>query len=156
MSTGPSFSSSPPTSPAAGVSFGSLEQQQKAIEAMRNKNPVPDTDFTLHVMEDGTEVSTQERVCKGTWLPIAVTCLLIPTEVQAPAFSRPSDEQFFDPQDPSKPNISFLKNHFYREGRLTEEQALYIIRAGTEILRREPNVLEVDAPITGSRYSLPL
>ena len=118
---------------------------------MRNKNPVPDIDFTVHVMEDGTEVSTQERVCKGTRLPIAVDSLLIPTEVQAPAFFRPSDDQFFDPHDHSKPNISFLKNHFYREGRLTEEQALYIIRAGTDILRREPNVLEVDAPITGSR-----
>lgn len=63
---------------------------------------------------------------------------------------RPTDEEFFDPHDPSKPNINFLKNHFYREGRLTEEQALYIIKAGTEILRREPNVLEVDAPITGT------
>jgi serine/threonine-protein phosphatase 2B catalytic subunit len=77
--------------------------------------------------------------------------VLTATDVQAPAFFRPTDEQFFDPQDPSKPNISFLKNHFYREGRLTEEQALFIIRAGTEILRREPNVLEVDAPITGLR-----
>lgn len=98
-----------------------------------NKPPVPEIDFSLHAMEDGTQVSTMERVCK---------------DVQAPAFFRPSDEEFFDPQEPSKPNISFLKNHFYREGRLTEEQALYIIRAGTEILRREPNVLEVDAPIT--------
>lgn len=70
-------------------------------------------------------------------------------DVQAPAFLKPKDEEFFDPQDPSKPNISFLKNHFYREGRLTEDQALYIIRAGTELLRQEPNVLEVDAPITG-------
>jgi hypothetical protein len=70
-------------------------------------------------------------------------------DVQAPAFFRPTDEEFFDPQDPSKPNVNFLKNHFYREGRLTEEQALFIIRSGTDILRREPNVLEVDAPITG-------
>jgi serine/threonine-protein phosphatase 2B catalytic subunit len=75
---------------------------------------------------------------------------LLSKDVQAPAFFRPTDEEFFDPHDPSKPNIAFLKNHFYREGRLTEEQALYIIKAGTEILRREPNVLEVDAPITGT------
>jgi serine/threonine-protein phosphatase 2B catalytic subunit len=72
--------------------------------------------------------------------------------VQAPAFLRPTDEEFFDPQDPSKPNINFLKNHFYREGRLTEQQALFIIRKGTELLQREPNVLEVDAPITGSSF----
>lgn len=52
-------------------------------------------------------MSTVERVIK---------------DVQAPAFSKPTDEQFFSAQDPSKPDIAFLKNHFYREGRLTEEQ----------------------------------
>jgi serine/threonine-protein phosphatase 2B catalytic subunit len=26
---------------------------------------VPEIDFTLHVMEDGTQVSTEQRVCKG-------------------------------------------------------------------------------------------
>lgn len=42
----------------------------------------------------------------------------------------------------------FLKNHFYREGRLTEDQALFILSRATEILRAEPNLLEMDAPIT--------
>jgi serine/threonine-protein phosphatase 2B catalytic subunit len=68
--------------------------------------------------------------------------------VQAPAFLPPTQEQFLSPHDRTKPNLDFLKNHFYREGRLTEEQALWIIRKGTEILRTEPNVLEMDAPIT--------
>jgi serine/threonine-protein phosphatase 2B catalytic subunit len=68
--------------------------------------------------------------------------------VQAPAFHPPTDEQFFSPQDRTKPNIQFLKQHFYREGRLTEQQALWIIRKGTEILKSEPNMLEMDAPIT--------
>jgi serine/threonine-protein phosphatase 2B catalytic subunit len=36
-----------------------------------------------------------------------------------------------------------------REGRLTEEQAMWIIREATKLLREEPNMLEVDAPITG-------
>ena len=49
-------------------------------------------------------------------------------------------------------DIAFLKNHFYREGRVTEEQALYVLEKATEILRAEPNVLDVDAPIT-SAYS---
>jgi hypothetical protein len=31
---------------------------------------------------------------------------------------------------------------------LTEDQALWIIRKGTEILKAEPNMLEMDAPIT--------
>lgn len=55
---------------------------------------------------------------------------------------------FWSPDDPSKPNLQFLKQHLYREGRLTEDQALWIIHAGTEILRSEPNLLEMDAPIT--------
>lgn len=34
--------------------------------AVTDKKPVPEIDFTLHTMEDGTQVSTQERVIKGT------------------------------------------------------------------------------------------
>lgn len=84
-------------------------------------------------MEDGTQVSTLERVCK---------------DVQAPAMFPPTDEQLFSTDDPKKPNLPFLKQHLYREGRLTEEQALYIIEEGTKILKQEPNLLEMDAPIT--------
>jgi serine/threonine-protein phosphatase 2B catalytic subunit len=69
-------------------------------------------------------------------------------DVQAPAFHPPTQEQFLSPHDRNKPNLQFLKNHFYREGRLTEEQALWILRKGTEVLRAEPNLLEMDAPIT--------
>lgn len=61
----------------------------------------------------------------------------------------PTDAQFYSREDPTKPDIAFLKNHFYREGRVTEEQALFILEKGTELLRAEPNLLEVDAPITG-------
>lgn len=62
---------------------------------------------------------------------------------------RPTDDQFYSAEDPTKPDLSFLKNHLYREGRLTEEQALYIIDTATAVLREEPNVLDIDAPITG-------
>ena len=68
----------------------------------------------------------------------------------------PTDAQFYSSIDPTKPDIAFLKNHFYREGRLTEDQALFILEKATEILRSEPNLLEVDAPITGMATSLPL
>lgn len=37
-----------------------------ALRAVQNKREIPEIDFTLHTMEDGTQVSTQERVCKGT------------------------------------------------------------------------------------------
>jgi serine/threonine-protein phosphatase 2B catalytic subunit len=107
---------------------------ENALGQIQNKAPPPEIDFTLHVTDDGTHVSTTERVVK---------------DVQAPAFLKPTDAQFYSAQDPSKPDIAFLKNHFYREGRLTDDQALFIIRRATEILRQEPNLLEVDAPITG-------
>jgi serine/threonine-protein phosphatase 2B catalytic subunit len=42
-----------------------------AMRAVREKKPLPEIDFTLHTMEDGSQVSTMERVCKGTWLPMA-------------------------------------------------------------------------------------
>jgi len=61
----------------------------------------------------------------------------------------PTDAQFFSRQDPTKPDIAFLKNHFYREGRVSEDQALWIIEKATTLLRAEPNILQVDAPITG-------
>lgn len=32
----------------------------------QGRNQLPVIDFTLHTMEDGREVSTQERVCKGS------------------------------------------------------------------------------------------
>ncbi|KAJ5853709.1 hypothetical protein N7534_006252 [Penicillium rubens] len=101
--------------------------------AVTDKQPVPEIDFTLHTMEDNTQVSTMERVVK---------------EVQAPALSYPPDDMFWSSEDPSKPNLQYLKQHLYREGRLSEEQALWIIHAGTQVLKAEPNLLEMDAPIT--------
>jgi hypothetical protein len=70
--------------------------------------------------------------------------------------SIPTESQFFSREDPSKPDHAFLKNHFYREGRLSEEQAMFILEKGTEILHSEPNVLSVDAPITGNTPPLDL
>lgn len=110
---------------------------EQTLRKTLKKQPIPEIDFTEHEMDDGQggtkTVSTQERVCK---------------EVQAPAFQVASSQHFWSPTDASKPNLQFLKQHFYREGRLTEEQALWIIHKGTEILRSEPNMLEMDAPIT--------
>ncbi|XXG99829.1 hypothetical protein Hte_006170 [Hypoxylon texense] len=108
-------------------------QVDNAIRAIKEKKPLPEIDFSIHTMEDGTQVNTMERVCK---------------DVQAPATFKPTDEQFFEDDSRTKPNITFLKQHFYREGRLTDEQALWIIKQGTELLRSEPNLLEMDAPIT--------
>lgn len=50
---------------------GSQEQQRNvqvdnAIRAIREKKPLPEVDFSLHTLESGEQVSTMERVCKGT------------------------------------------------------------------------------------------
>ena len=104
-----------------------------ALGQITHKGPVPDIDFTIHTTEDGEQVSTRERVIR---------------DVQAPAFHKPTPEQFWSKKDPTKPDVQFLKNHFYREGRLTDDQAKYILTKATELLRAEPNLLELDAPIT--------
>lgn len=47
---------------------GGNNQEQyldNAIRALREKKQVPEIDFTIHEMEDGSQVNTQERVCKG-------------------------------------------------------------------------------------------
>lgn len=49
-----------------GTGAPAPNQLEKTIRAVHEKNPIPEIDFTLHTMEDGTQVSTQERVCKGT------------------------------------------------------------------------------------------
>ncbi|KAH9452608.1 hypothetical protein MJO28_008487 [Puccinia striiformis f. sp. tritici] len=130
MSTGlPESSESASTSSLAAK----LKQQQAGLKSIRDRLTLPEIDFTLHTLDDGAIVSTQERVVK---------------EVQAPAFLKPTDAEFFSTVDPSKPDVAFLKNHFYREGRLTEDQALFILNKASEVLKTEPNLLEVEAPIT--------
>lgn len=63
--------------------------------------------------------------------------------------NRPTNEEFYAKAGTEKkPDIAFLKQHLYREGRLTEEQALFILQKATEVLKKEPNLLEVDAPVT--------
>ena len=45
-----------------------------------------------------------------------------------------------------KPNADFLRDHFLREGRLTEQQALTTLRMTTSVLSSEPNVLKGPQP----------
>ncbi|KAJ7648767.1 Metallo-dependent phosphatase-like protein [Mycena polygramma] len=115
------------------MSIKAPEQIAHALAQIQNRQPPPEIDYTQHILEDGTAISTQERVVK---------------DVQAPAPQIPTAEQFFAASDPTKPDIAFLKNHFYREGRLSEEQALYIIEKATEVLRSEPNMLALEGPVT--------
>ncbi|KAI0039749.1 serine/threonine protein phosphatase 2B [Auriscalpium vulgare] len=106
-------------------------QLERVIHQIQVRAPTPDIDFTQHRLDSGFTVNTQERVVK---------------EVQAPAMRLPTDQEAFT--ETGLPNSAFLKNHFYREGRLTEEHALRIIERATAILRAEPNLLAVESPVT--------
>ncbi|KAJ7263018.1 Metallo-dependent phosphatase-like protein [Mycena rebaudengoi] len=70
--------------------------------------------------------------------------------VPEPATHRLSDAEFFaqDELGNSKPNVRVLRDHFFREGRLTEEHALYILEHATAILSEEPNLVDVQGPVT--------
>ncbi|VDQ15800.1 unnamed protein product [Trichobilharzia regenti] len=60
-------------------------------------------------------------------------------------------EEVFDSK--GEPRIKELKQHFILEGRVTEQVALKIIRAGAALLRDENTVLDIDAPVTGELLS---
>lgn len=49
----------------AGAPDARNAQVDNAIRAIQEKKPLPEIDFSIHRMEDGTEVNTAERVCKG-------------------------------------------------------------------------------------------
>ncbi|CAK5274293.1 unnamed protein product, partial [Mycena citricolor] len=70
--------------------------------------------------------------------------------VPEPATQRLSDAEFFahDEFGGTKPNARVLRDHFFREGRLTEDHALYILEHATTLLRKEPNMVEVQGPVT--------
>ena len=73
---------------------------------------------------------------------------------QPPASFIPTDDQFYSKKDPTKPDLVFLKNHFLREGRLSIDQALYIIKKATAILKSEPTLLDLESPLTGIFFYL--
>ncbi|KAF8184843.1 serine/threonine-protein phosphatase 2B catalytic subunit [Pholiota molesta] len=70
-------------------------------------------------------------------------------QVPPPAATKPTDEEFFmfEGQE-RKVNHEFLKGHFFREGRLKESQALYILEEATNIFSREPNMVPLRSPVT--------
>ncbi|KAG6889554.1 hypothetical protein C0995_016681 [Termitomyces sp. Mi166 len=69
--------------------------------------------------------------------------------VPLPAANKPTDAEFFRVAGGErKANPFFLKDHFFREGRLTEEQALFIVERATELLSKEPNLVDVKSPVT--------
>src|SRR5579872_1786716 len=54
--------------------------------------------------------------------------------VPHPATSRPRDDEFFmyDRNNNPIPNLDFIRKHFLSEGRLTEQQAIYLLERTTD------------------------
>ncbi|KAJ9080195.1 3',5'-cyclic-nucleotide phosphodiesterase (PDEase) (3':5'-CNP) [Entomophthora muscae] len=97
------------------------------VGAEKSSNPF------IHVTEDGQAFSTRDR-------PVP--------RVPAPATKFLTDEEFFFDATKTKPHVARLKDHLFREGRLTDEQAVFIISKTTEILKAENTLVEIEAPIT--------
>ena len=52
---------------ASAMALENTQKLENTIRAVNQKKPPPEIDFTLHTMEDGSQVSTLERVCKGVY-----------------------------------------------------------------------------------------
>lgn len=76
-------------------------------------------------------------------------------QVPPPIAHLPTDDQVFisDGRGGRIPNAAFLKEHFLREGRLTENQALLILDQATKLLASEPNLVDVESPVTSKSPS---
>lgn len=53
-----------------------------------------------------------------------------------------------------RPNVQLLRDHFLNEGRLTEHQALWILEQAATLLAQEPNMLQIEGPVTGEYHCL--
>ena len=47
-------------------------------------------------------------------------------------------------------NLERLRNHFWNEGRITEDAAMEISYRASEILNEESNLVELVAPVTST------
>ena len=70
-------------------------------------------------------------------------------QVRAPERSKPEDSEFLRRVGGNvKPDVVFLRRHFHGEGKLSESQAIWILEKAAEVFQAEPNVLDLEAPIT--------
>lgn len=105
------------------------QQTQAALYAVHNRRTrLPSIDFTSYTNEEGVTHNTKTRIVR---------------DVQAPAFQKPTDDQFYSDETRTKPNVAFLKNHFYREGRLTDEQVRPEIHSRVAVASRARSRREV-------------
>ena len=73
-------------------------------------------------------------------------------QVPEPAWFKPTDDEFYarGANGQTVPNVAFLKEHFFKEGRLEESQAVFILKEATRMLTPEHNLLYLTGPIVGT------
>ncbi|CAI4049152.1 hypothetical protein SUVZ_13G0850 [Saccharomyces uvarum] len=99
--------------------------------ASSSSSTQPARDLTQYTLDDGRTVATNRRIM---------------SKVPAITSHIPTDEELFQPN--GLPRHEFLRDHFKREGKLSQAQAAKIITLATELLSKEPNLISVPAPIT--------
>eukprot|EP00698_Gefionella_okellyi_P003574 TRINITY_DN13363_c0_g1_i1.p1 TRINITY_DN13363_c0_g1~~TRINITY_DN13363_c0_g1_i1.p1 ORF type:complete len:539 (+),score=120.68 TRINITY_DN13363_c0_g1_i1:57-1673(+) len=96
-----------------------------------DKTPSPTPGLGTPAQPPSSALSTTERVVG---------------DVQMPMRRELSHDEVF--MAPNKMNLDNLRRHFQREGKLRMEDALQIITMARDILRAEPNLLDLEAPLT--------
>ncbi|CAF4592153.1 unnamed protein product [Rotaria sp. Silwood1] len=108
---------------------------ENKIYSMTSTKKSLDDKSTSSLSTTSPKLSTKERNC--TIVPAPPSRRLDIGDL----FSNASDSK-------DKPHLEKLKQHIILEGRLTEKAALRIIETGAALLREEPTLLNIDAPLT--------
>lgn len=73
--------------------------------------------------------------------------------VQPPKWEYISSDKLFTVVNGKKvPNVDVLKQHMKEEGRLNPADALFLIKTAAQIFKKEPNLIQLKDPITGSHF----
>ena len=90
--------------------------------------------------------------CWSLWLIFGASLAsgLLLADVPAPTAHIPTDDEFYLDAEHTKVNLDFLKQHLIAEGRLSDDQAMFLVTSATEILKNEDTLIDIDAPLTGT------